>query len=221
METRALAIAFFYAIGTAVGGIVGPLLFGRMIATGARGDLAIAFVISAMVMALGGVAELFLGVKAAGKQLEDVAEPLSAGGEDSDTADSDTADSQDNATASSRQRSSRQGNHHDASQKLRQKFRPGVGVAASPSWGIAPPVRPATFRTEADAIARALDGRGPTDRREWGVLVGARRWGPGVFARALHVALAEGTIRRVGRSRFAVADGPDDGDDESRHDDRG
>ena len=29
METRALAIAFFYAIGTAVGGITGPLLFGE------------------------------------------------------------------------------------------------------------------------------------------------------------------------------------------------
>ena len=29
METRALCIAFFYAIGTAVGGITGPLLFGR------------------------------------------------------------------------------------------------------------------------------------------------------------------------------------------------
>jgi len=31
METRALAIAFFYAIGTAVGGITGPLLFSRLI----------------------------------------------------------------------------------------------------------------------------------------------------------------------------------------------
>jgi predicted MFS family arabinose efflux permease len=29
METRALAIAFFYAVGTAAGGITGPLLFGR------------------------------------------------------------------------------------------------------------------------------------------------------------------------------------------------
>ena len=29
METRALAIAFFYAIGTAVGGITGPFLFGE------------------------------------------------------------------------------------------------------------------------------------------------------------------------------------------------
>ena len=31
METRALCIAFFYAIGTAAGGISGPLLFGWLI----------------------------------------------------------------------------------------------------------------------------------------------------------------------------------------------
>ncbi len=34
METRALAIAFFYALGTAAGGISGPLLFGVLIASG-------------------------------------------------------------------------------------------------------------------------------------------------------------------------------------------
>ena len=37
METRALAIAFFYAVGTAVGGITGPLLFGRLIESEDRG----------------------------------------------------------------------------------------------------------------------------------------------------------------------------------------
>src|SRR4029078_8121673 len=33
METRAMAIAFFYAVGTGLGGIIGPLLFGEKIAT--------------------------------------------------------------------------------------------------------------------------------------------------------------------------------------------
>ena len=33
METRALAIAFFYAVGTGIGGIIGPVLFGALIAT--------------------------------------------------------------------------------------------------------------------------------------------------------------------------------------------
>jgi len=49
METRALAIAFFYAIGTAVGGISGPLLFGKLIATSDKGDVAIAFFIGAAI----------------------------------------------------------------------------------------------------------------------------------------------------------------------------
>ena len=34
METRALAIAFFYAVGTAIGGITGPLLFGKLVESG-------------------------------------------------------------------------------------------------------------------------------------------------------------------------------------------
>lgn len=69
METRALAIAFFYAIGTAVGGISSPLLFGHLIATGEKGQVAIGFFIGAAVMALGGVAELLFRVRAAGRQL--------------------------------------------------------------------------------------------------------------------------------------------------------
>jgi MFS family permease len=76
METRALAIAFFYAIGTAVGGIVGPLLFGPLIATGSHGLVAVAFLIGAALMTAGGVAELLFGVKAEGTQLEDIAKPL-------------------------------------------------------------------------------------------------------------------------------------------------
>ena len=76
METRALAIAFFYAVGTAVGGIAGPLLFGTLIDTGERAPVAIGFLIAAVVMALGGVAELLFGVKAEGQKLEDLATPL-------------------------------------------------------------------------------------------------------------------------------------------------
>ena len=54
METRALAIAFFYAIGTAVGGITGPFLFGKMIESGEKSQVAIAFFIGAGVMASAG-----------------------------------------------------------------------------------------------------------------------------------------------------------------------
>jgi MFS family permease len=76
METRALAIAFFYAIGTAVGGISGPLLFANLIGSGHRGEVELAFFIGAAVMAVGGIAELFLGVRAEQAQLEDIAKPI-------------------------------------------------------------------------------------------------------------------------------------------------
>jgi MFS family permease len=76
METRALAIAFFYAIGTAVGGISGPLLFGSLISSGVRSQVAIAFYIGSGVMALGGITEIFLGIAAEGQQLESIAKPL-------------------------------------------------------------------------------------------------------------------------------------------------
>jgi MFS family permease len=76
METRALAIAFFYAVGTAVGGVTGPLLFGHFIQSGDRSQVALGFLIGAAVMAVAGVVELVLGVKAEGRKLEDLALPL-------------------------------------------------------------------------------------------------------------------------------------------------
>ena len=76
METRALAIAFFYAVGTGIGGIAGPLLFGHLIGSGQRGQVAIAFFVGAAVMAVGGIVELLFGVKAEQENLEDIAKPL-------------------------------------------------------------------------------------------------------------------------------------------------
>jgi len=76
METRALAIAFFFAIGTATGGIVGPVLFGQLIHSGSRHLVAIGFFIGAGAMALGGIAELLFGVHAEQQSLENIAKPL-------------------------------------------------------------------------------------------------------------------------------------------------
>jgi MFS family permease len=89
METRALAIAFFYAIGTAIGGITGPLLFGRLIESGDVGNVAIGFFIGAGIMAVGGIVEILFGVKAEGRSLEDIAKPLTA--EDVEQADGERA----------------------------------------------------------------------------------------------------------------------------------
>jgi len=78
METRALAIAFFYAVGTAAGGITGPLLFSHLVSSGKVSETVLAFSIGATLMILGGLAEVFLGVKAERRSLEDIAQPLTA-----------------------------------------------------------------------------------------------------------------------------------------------
>jgi MFS family permease len=76
LEIRALAIAFFYAIGTGVGGIAGPLLFGVLINTGSRGAVAIGYVAGAALMIGAAAVEALWGVAAERKPLEQVARPL-------------------------------------------------------------------------------------------------------------------------------------------------
>jgi MFS family permease len=78
METRAMAISFFYAIGTAIGGISGPYLFGKLIESEERGQVMLGFILGGVLMIAGGIVQAILGVEAAGKQLEDVAKPLTA-----------------------------------------------------------------------------------------------------------------------------------------------
>ena len=84
METRALCIAVFYAIGTGIGGITGPLLFQKLIATGSFGQAELALMIGAVMMIIGGAAEIVFGVRAEGQSLENIAKPLTvedAGGD--------------------------------------------------------------------------------------------------------------------------------------------
>jgi MFS family permease len=87
METRALCIAFFYAIGTAAGGISGPLLFGALIESASASkditQIAVGYFIGAALMIIGGIVEIFLGVRAEGRSLESIAQPLTAEDESS------------------------------------------------------------------------------------------------------------------------------------------
>ncbi|MDT0404364.1 MFS transporter [Streptomyces edwardsiae] len=78
METRAMSIAFFYALGTAAGGISGPLLFADLTGTGKVGDTVLAFQIGAGLMCAAGLVAAFLAVKAERRSLEDIARPLTA-----------------------------------------------------------------------------------------------------------------------------------------------
>jgi MFS family permease len=76
LEIRALAIAFFYAIGTGIGGIAGPAVFGILISTGSRGSVAIGYGIGAILMIGAAVVEACFGVAAERQPLEAVARPL-------------------------------------------------------------------------------------------------------------------------------------------------
>jgi MFS family permease len=78
LETRAMCIAFFYAVGTALGGITGPLLFNTLVNSGERWQTTLAFCIGAVLMVAAGVVEAFLGVRSERRSLESIAAPLSA-----------------------------------------------------------------------------------------------------------------------------------------------
>jgi MFS family permease len=77
LETRALAIAVFYAAGTAIGGIVAPWLFGTLIGTGSRWNVFFGYCGAALLMLAAAVMERRFGVDAEGRALEQIAEPLS------------------------------------------------------------------------------------------------------------------------------------------------
>jgi MFS family permease len=78
METRAMAIAFFYAVGTAAGGITGPLVFADLTSSGKVADTVLAFCIGAGLMCAGGLVAAVFAVDAEQKSLEDIARPLTA-----------------------------------------------------------------------------------------------------------------------------------------------
>lgn len=80
LEMRALAIALFYVIGTAIGGVLAPVLFGALIETEHRGAIAVGYLIGAGLMLAAAAAEWFLGVDSERKSLEEVVLPLSAEG---------------------------------------------------------------------------------------------------------------------------------------------
>ena len=73
-----MAIALFHPIGTALGSILGPVIFVQLISTGNATNLFIAYLVGAGFMIVAAVVELILGVRAEGESLENVATPLTA-----------------------------------------------------------------------------------------------------------------------------------------------
>ena len=76
LEIRALAIAIFYAVGTGVGGVAGPLVFGLLIDTGSRATVFGGYAFAALLMIAAALVALRYGVAAERKPLEEVARPL-------------------------------------------------------------------------------------------------------------------------------------------------
>jgi MFS family permease len=218
METRALAIAFFYAVGTAAGGIVGPLLFAHLIASGSRSEVATAFYIGAAVMAVGGIAEIFFGVRAEQKSLEEVATPITAEaaeteggeaktGEGAHEEDDEGAKARRAAADRDRRNRERSQRRHTWERSGRRRFRPGPGGGMyapmmAGTWSAGDPAA-GMLEPQIEAIEQTLARTGPTERRRLAQLVGARYWGPGRFRLALQEALREGRVRRVSRNVIA------------------
>jgi MFS family permease len=191
METRALAIAFFYAVGTGVGGIVGPLLFGQLIHSGDVEKVATGFFVGGAVMALGGIAELLFGVRAERQSLENIARPLTA----------EEAEAQEPAVPDVPERvRERADRRRERERSGLRRVRPGtgatfyspgmIGTAGTSSRHTA--ASDVELDREIEAVVQALNDAGPTSRRELARLLGARSWGPRRFRRALREAVREG-----------------------------
>jgi MFS family permease len=202
METRALAIAFFYAVGTGIGGITGPLLFGHLINSMRIDEVATGFFIGAVVMAIGGAAELAFGVRAEQRSLEDIAEPLSAEATGASNGASASSDGAEDANA----RGSSPGAQGPRPRR-RAQLRPGPSRTLAWPAGMPFPrqTSSSTYDREVEAIMRELRERGGASRTQLSRAVKADRWGPGQFGASLRAAQQQGQARRVTRNRYEPA----------------
>jgi MFS family permease len=78
LEARALAIALFYALGTALGGAVSPWLFGILVGSGERSAVFDGYLFGAGLMVMAALVEFAIGIKSERQSLESVARPISA-----------------------------------------------------------------------------------------------------------------------------------------------
>jgi MFS family permease len=76
LEVRALAIAFFYAVGTGIGGVAGPALFGALIDTGSRDSVFSGYLLGAGLMIAAAAVAWRYAIAAERRTLESVARPL-------------------------------------------------------------------------------------------------------------------------------------------------
>ena len=183
LEIRAMAIAFFYAVATGIGGVAGPYVYGNLISSGNRWTMFWGYVIGGGLMLGGGLIHRFLGVEAAQQSLEDVAKPLSAEEDvDDERRDGDEGE---------------EGEEREEGRQIspRPSFS-GLPISA------APPRLDRDVEREVEVLARSLENEGPAGRRELQRRVRARHWGPGRFGRAVRTGVREGRIKKQGLRRY-------------------
>ena len=216
MEMRALAIAFFYALGTAIGGITGPQVFQKLGESGTSGVVT-AYLIGAAVMAVGGIAEIFLGVRAEQRRLEDIAKPITAREAEGAEAPATERASEEGRAEAEEEAERRHRARIERERAGLRRYRPGPGSGSfSPFFGHpAAPPRPEWLDDEIEIISQALQQEGELTREELARRIGARYWGPGRFRAALREAVVEGAARRTSRSSYAAPSGSGKGAESS------
>ncbi len=189
METRALAIAIFYAVGTGLGGIVGPVLFGNLIATKRPGPVAFGYLLGGVLMFAAGLVEVLFGVDAEQRSLEEISVPLSA-------VEGSTHESETDAASSSLQ-------GRTGPAPLPRRWRGSAAWSPSPLVSTFPRENPYLV-SEVDALVAALERYSPQSAGQLSRATSARFWGPGRFREALRSGVASGRVRRLGRDRYAA-----------------
>jgi MFS family permease len=210
METRALAIALFFAVGTAVGGITGPALFGNFIHSGDADLVATGFFIGAAAMAAGGIAELFLGVRAEQKSLEDIAAPLTAEEAEGQAGPAPADGDPGQPERIRARREARTTRERSGARRLRPGtgygstfYSPGmVGTAGTASRNTAMADR--DLDEEIAAVSAALGDGEAISSDELERRCRGRGWGPGRFRSALREAVLEGSAVRTDDGSYCL-----------------
>ena len=162
--------------------------------------MALAFVIGAAVMAVGGLVEVFFGVNAEGKQLEDIAKPLTAEEAESDPDEEHTASDHEH-TKSGEEHAEPASEHAESSEPAASsgRYRFGPGRQSSRIMGFSTSLPTQSLDKEVAAVRGALAEAGPMDRRRLARVVGSASWGPGMLREVLRYAVASGAIVRISR----------------------
>jgi MFS family permease len=202
METRALCIAFFYAVGTGLGGAVGPLLFGALINTKHVTPVFWGYTLAAFLMVASGIVAAFLAVDAERKPLEEIATPVTA-------AEAEVVAGGEATPAEAQQLPAEERQPATVPTAARARRASRFGRGSSQGWS--PYASYSTtidgeLRDEVDAIVETLKEHGTVPRMVLKQRVNARTWGPGCFQRALSEAIKAGFVRRMGRNSYALAD---------------